>query len=79
MLRTLPENLKSRWPESVNKMLYAYNCTTHSRTGYSPFYLLFGREPLMPLDSLLGIEVVLPRKTHSKYAQDWKKTDERGV
>jgi hypothetical protein len=35
-------------------ILYAYNITIAlDSTGFSPYYLIFGREPLSPLDSVL--------------------------
>ena len=72
MLRTLPENLKTRWPESVNKMVHAYNCMKHSSTGYSPYYLLFGREPKLPIDLLFCTESTLENKSRSQYLKEWK-------
>ena len=42
MLKTLPEAWKSNWKDHVNKLIFAYNCTSNSVTGYSPYCLLFG-------------------------------------
>ena len=33
--------------------MYSYNCTPHATTGYSPYYMFFGREPILPIDMLL--------------------------
>ena len=56
MLKTLPRSQKSSWPDAINKMTNTYNCTRHSVTGYSLYFLLFGREPILPIDVLLGID-----------------------
>ncbi len=50
MLKTWTENQKTNWKESLNKLIFAYNNTKCEVTGFSPFYLLFGRSPRLPVD-----------------------------
>ena len=50
MLKNLAREQKSRWYEHLNKILFVYNCTRNDSTGFSPYYLLFGRSPRLPAD-----------------------------
>ena len=54
LLRTLSTQKKKRWPDHLAELTYAYNATPHKSTGYSPFYLLFGREPKLTIDIIFG-------------------------
>ncbi len=54
MLGTLNPVEKSRWSQHINCLVHAYNCTKNDATGYSPYYLLFGREARLPVDVCFG-------------------------
>ena len=56
MLGTMPIESKGEWQEWVSAMTHAYNCTVSKTTGFSPYQLMYGREPKIPID----IELNLP-------------------
>ena len=55
MLGTLPPHAKKTWPEWVATLTHAYNCTMTQATGFSSFFLMFGRIPKNPIDVELGV------------------------
>ena len=52
MIGKLEQDKKTRWSEHLPEMLAAYNGTCLAVTGYSPYFLLFGRKSRMPVDCL---------------------------
>ena len=52
MISKLEQDKKARWSEHLPEMLAAYNGTRSAVTGYSPYFLLFGRKSRMPVDCL---------------------------
>ena len=73
MLKTLAERNKSNWKDHIQKLVHAYNCTTHSSTGYSPYYLLFGRVPKVPIDLVIPSPAAdHEQTTHLSYVDKWK-------
>ena len=52
MIGKLEEDRKACWSKHLPELLMAYNATCSAVTGYSPYYLLFGRRPRIPVDYL---------------------------
>ena len=74
MLGKLPPECKSDWKGSIGALVHAYNCIQNSATGFSPYFLMYGRQPCLPIDVTLGLTpnmVALP--TSTKYIQKLRK------
>lgn len=54
MLATTTNNHPDDWEHYVRKVCMAYNSSVHSSTGFSPFFLMFGREAKLPVDLMYG-------------------------
>ena len=52
MIGKLEQDKKAHWSEHLPEMLAAYNGTHSAVTGYSPYFLLFGRQLRMPVDCM---------------------------
>ena len=57
MLGTLSEQDKLDWKAHLSSMTHAYNCTQHPSITYSPYFLMFGRQPRLPVDFEMGLPV----------------------
>jgi transposase InsO family protein len=56
MLRTLIQDRHQKdWDEFIPYILMAYRAAPHKSTNDSPYYLVFGREPRLPLDVSLHL------------------------
>ena len=61
---------KKNWQEWVATLTHAYNCAISPVTGFSPYFLMFGRTLKLPLDIEIGVPVVEQKQTsHQNYAQ----------
>ena len=68
MLGTLEPHQKKNWKAYVGPLVHAYNCTRHESTGYSPYFLMFGREPRLPIDVTFGLrkDEIQPQSNYIK-------------
>ena len=73
MLRTLSEKVKSKLADSLNKLIYAYKCTRHSVTSFGLYYLLFGRNPCLPIEFILNTSDgnIYEASDYQKYTKEW--------
>lgn len=70
MLGTLEERDKYHWRDFINPLVHAYNCTRNDTAGYSPYELMFRRQPRLPIDIVFGIQPdKRHRQTHSEYVK----------
>ena len=63
MIGKLEEDRKACWSEHLPELWLAYNATHSTVTGYSPYYLLFGRRPRIPVNYLFPTLCDFPHQT----------------
>ena len=76
MMGKLEEDRKACWSEHLPELLLAYNATRSAVTGYSPYYLLFGRRPRIPVDYLFPTLCDSPHQTKMEVAAMQKRLKE---
>ena len=52
MLSTTIDEHPFEWEDHLRKVCFAYNTSVQATTGYSPYFLMFGREARLPVDLL---------------------------
>ena len=65
MLGTLPIHAKKNWPEWVSMLTHTYNATMCHTIRFSPFFLMYGKIPILPIDIEFG--VMIPDITHASH------------
>ena len=76
MLKSIPANEKKRWKDHLPKLTFAYNSTVHKSTGFSPFYLLMGRESRLRVDGVFPAFEESGKtdpKSYGEFVSDWQR------
>ena len=74
-MESIPEQEKKNWKDHLAKLMFAYNSTVNKTTQFSPFFLLFGREPRLPIDDIFPEIAQTPRPVASGQPVVPKKND----
>jgi hypothetical protein len=56
-LAKLVADKEKEWDEYVESVLFAYRTMKHNTTGYTPFYLLYGRQAKLPIELRIPTEL----------------------
>lgn len=77
MLGTLSQDKRNQWSQHVGYLVHAYNSTKCDATGYSPYFLMFGREARLPVDVCFGTSPDGQGDGHSRYVEKLKEDLQR--
>ena len=74
MIGSLPPDCKRTWRSQLPALVQAYNSTEHASTKCSPYSLMFGREPNLPVDVEYGLSNhTQDRVSYSEYVANLRK------
>ena len=66
-IRKLCQEDKEAWDQVLPQILFAYRCCPHTSTGESPYTLVHGRDPVLPIHKL--IKVTTPYRGESSLGE----------
>lgn len=72
MIGTLPDHQKDDWKQFIQPLVHSYNASKHDSTGYSPFFLMYGRHPRLPIDIAMGVEPAERQVEKRDYVQQMR-------
>ena len=71
-IRRLCQEDKEAWDQVLPQILFAYRCCPHTSTGESPYTLVHGRDPVLPIHEL--IKVTTPYQGESSLGKSIEQT-----
>ena len=48
--------IQNYWDQLIPYVVFAYNTTSHTSTGETPFFLMYGRDPEIPMEDILVLK-----------------------
>ena len=67
MKAACPDHASKEWDTYIKQVVFAYNCTPHSSTRYSPAQLVYERQPLFPFDVMMDPFEEEAPSSHKEY------------
>ena len=70
LISSIKKNIQhdaQEWDKVIPKVLFAYRVTPHLAGGYSPFFALMGRDPVVPIHTLLRPTLKYMGEDQDKY------------
>src|SRR2546426_156216 len=68
-LRAIAADEIANWEKYLPYALYAYRAIPHETTQFSPYYLMYGREPNLSFDSALATCMDIPANYEAYHQQ----------
>lgn len=50
MIKAHVDESQTKWDIGIPELVFTYNCSFHETTGLTPFEVMFGRQPRIPID-----------------------------
>ena len=77
MLATTSHKYPLNWEEHIRKVCMAYNTSVQATTGYSPFYLMFGRNARLAVDIMFPTDKPAADPSYGGYVKAMRETMEK--
>ena len=85
MIRMLQNEAKINLQEHVSTLVHTYNFTYSTAAGFSPYFLMYGRHPVLPIDIQFNVRTLnisattihnYVNKLHTRLEWDYRKAHE---